>query len=91
MSSNRNLESYAIVQRKLAEFSEEELKPSRLLTGADLIAAGYTPGPRFTEILGAVEDAQLEGRIHTAGEAIEMVREQFPLETTDRPGYSSAP
>jgi poly(A) polymerase len=80
MSSNRNLGSYEIVKQKLAEFSDEQLKPSRLLTGADLIAAGYTPGPRFTEILGAVEDAQLEGRIHTAGEAIEMVRERFPTE-----------
>jgi poly(A) polymerase len=79
MSSNRNLGSYEIVKRKLAEFSEEQLKPARLLTGADLIAAGYAPGPRFTEILAAVEDAQLEGRIHTAGEAIEMVRERFPL------------
>lgn len=90
MSSNRRLESYTLVKEKLAELSEEELKPSRLLTGADLIAAGYTPGPQFTEILGAVEDAQLEGRIHTAGEAIEMVRERFPLETTGRPPYTSA-
>jgi poly(A) polymerase len=90
MSSNRNLDSYEIEKRKLAELSEEELKPSRLLTGADLIAAGYTPGPRFTEILGAVEDAQLEGRIRTAGEAIEMVRERFPLEATGRPPCSSA-
>jgi len=90
MSSNCRLESYTLVKEKLAELSEEELKPSRLLTGADLIAAGYTPGPQFTEILGAVEDAQLEGRIHTAGEAIEMVRERFPLETTGRPPYTSA-
>jgi poly(A) polymerase len=91
MSSNRNLETYEMVKQKLVELSEEELKPSRLLTGADLIAAGYTPGPRFTEILGAVEDAQLEGLIRTAGEAIEMVRERFPLEATGRPPYSSAP
>jgi len=90
MSSNRRLESYQAVKQKLLELSEDQLKPTRLLTGADLIAAGYTPGPRFTEILGAVEDAQLEGRIHTAGEAIEMVRERFPLETTDRPPYSPA-
>jgi poly(A) polymerase len=90
MSSNRNLESYQIVKQKLVEFSEEQLKPARLLTGADLIAAGYTPGPRFTEILAVVEDAQLEGLIHTAGEAIEMVRERFPLEATGRPPCSSA-
>lgn len=90
LSSNRRLESYDMVKAKLAELSEEQLKPSRLLTGADLIAAGYTPGPQFTEILGAVEDAQLEGRIHTAGEAMEMVRERYPLGFTDRPPYTSA-
>jgi putative nucleotidyltransferase with HDIG domain len=80
LSSNRRLESYAVVKEKLAVLSEEELKPQRLLTGADLIAAGYNPGPQFAEILQTVEDAQLEGRIHTAGEALEMVRERFPLE-----------
>lgn len=79
LSSNRRLESYDLVKQKLAEISEEQLKPPRLLTGADLIAAGYPPGPRFSEILGAVEDAQLDGRIQTAGEAMEMVRDRFPL------------
>jgi putative nucleotidyltransferase with HDIG domain len=79
LSSNRNLESYELAKRKLAEFSHEHLRPERLLTGADLIAAGYEPGPRFSEILSAVEDAQLEGRIRTSGEALEMVRTEFPL------------
>lgn len=79
MASNRRLGSYDLVKRKLAEFPDEHLKPPHLLTGADLIAAGYTPGPRFSRILAAVEDAQLEGRIHTAGEALEMVREIFPI------------
>ena len=50
------------------------------MTGADLIAAGYTPGPRFSRILTAVEDAQLEGRIRTAEEAMAMVRERFAVE-----------
>jgi putative nucleotidyltransferase with HDIG domain len=78
LSSNRNLESYAMAKQKLAEFPDEQLKPPRLLTGADLMAAGYQPGPQFTKMLAAVEDAQLEGRIQTAGEALEMVREMFP-------------
>ncbi len=90
LSSNRRLESYDMVKAKLAELSDEQLKPSRLLSGADLIAAGYTPGPQFPEILGAVEDAQLEGRIHTAGEAMKMVRERFPLGLTGHPPYTSA-
>jgi len=78
LSSNKNLANYELAKTKLAEFSVHHLKPERLLTGADLIALGYHPGLRFTEILSAVEDAQLEGRIHTQGEALAFVREEFP-------------
>jgi poly(A) polymerase len=81
MSSNRRLENYDLVKEKLGELTEEQLKPARLLSGADLIAAGYEPGPRFSQILHAVEDAQLEGRIHTAGEAMALVREQWPADS----------
>ena len=77
-SSNRNLESYEMVRRKLSEYAEETLKPEPLLTGADLIAEGYTPGPLFAVILAAVEDAQLEGELQTSGEAMQFVRERFP-------------
>jgi poly(A) polymerase len=49
-----------------------------LLTGTDLISEGYKPGPLFREILAAVEDAQLEGRLHDRGEAMEFVRQQYP-------------
>jgi len=44
-----------------------------------LIPAGYTPGPRFKEILSAVEDAQLEGRLAAREQAMEFVRRDFPL------------
>ena len=78
LASNRNLENYELLKRKLEELPEEQLKPAPLLTGADLIAAGYNPGPRFAEMLAAVEDAQLEGRIGSREEALAMVREMFP-------------
>jgi poly(A) polymerase len=77
-SSNRNLEAYDMVRRKLSEYGEEQLRPEPLLTGADLIAAGYAPGPSFSKILAAVEDAQLEGELQTSGEAMQFVRERFP-------------
>lgn len=79
MSSHGKLDNYFFVKRKLAEYSTEHLKPARLVTGADLIAAGYTPGPLFTEILRAVEDAQLEGQIQSTAEAMELVRSRWPL------------
>jgi len=87
MSSNRRLESYNFVLDKLENLGEEHLKPPKLLTGADLIAAGYRPGPQFTEILKIVEDAQLEGRVETAGEAMELVKKEFePRMDTDAHG-----
>jgi poly(A) polymerase len=78
LAGNRNLENYELVKRKLEELPAEQLKPPPLVTGADLIAAGYEPGPRFAGMLAAVEDAQLEGRAGSREEAMKMVREMFP-------------
>jgi putative nucleotidyltransferase with HDIG domain len=78
LSSNRNLANYEMVKQKLEQFPEEHLKPPRLVTGEDLMEAGYQPGPQFGEILAAVEDAQLEGEIGSREEALRLVREKFP-------------
>jgi poly(A) polymerase len=77
MAGSRHLDNYEFIRGKLAEYPDERLKPAPLLTGADLIAAGYKPGPQFSRMLTAVEDAQLEGAIHTPGEAMALVREMF--------------
>jgi poly(A) polymerase len=79
MAGSQRLESYELARHKLQQFPDEHLKPAPLVTGADLIAAGYHPGPLFSTILTAVEDAQLEGRIHSAGDGLALVREMFPL------------
>jgi putative nucleotidyltransferase with HDIG domain len=79
-NSNRNLETYRAVSEKLHELPPEQLKPPRLLTGNDLIAKGYRPGPRFSEILRAVEDAQLEGVLHDRDGALRWVEQKFPRE-----------
>jgi len=79
LSSHRNLDSYGFVQRFLAETPAEAVRPQRVLTGNDLSQMGYIPGPLFREILGAVEDAQLEGLIATKAEAEEYVRRKFAL------------
>ena len=51
--------------------------PARLLTGDDLIAMGYPPGPRFAEILDAVLDAQLEGQLRTPDDARAFVARTY--------------
>jgi hypothetical protein len=65
------------MQRKMQELPQDALKPRPLVTGSDLIADGYRPGPAFARILAAVEDAQLESRIHTRDEAMALVRARF--------------
>ncbi len=78
LGSHGKLRLYELARTKLAALPEEELSPPRLLTGNDLIAAGYAPGPLFQEMLGDVEDAQLEGRIATRQEAMEYVESRWP-------------
>ena len=79
LASHGNLSTYELVQKKLAEIPPEKIRPTVLVSGDDLIAAGYAPGPRFREILEAVEDAQLEGRLLSHEAAIEFVRREFPV------------
>ena len=77
LAAHGRLETYDFVRRKLLETPPEQLKPVPLIGGRDLIEAGYVPGPLFSRILEAVEDAQLEGRVNTRDDALALVREQF--------------
>jgi hypothetical protein len=79
LSSHHNLDSYGLVQRFLAETPAEQVRPLRVLTGNDLSEMGYIPGPLFSEILRAVEDAQLEGQIASKQEAEDFVKKKFAL------------
>jgi poly(A) polymerase len=78
LASHRNLSTYEFVRQKSEEIPPAILKPSPLVTGDDLIAAGHVPGPKFREILHAVEDAQLEGRLLSRDAALDFVRKEFP-------------
>jgi len=79
LASHGNLSTYELVRAKLAEIPPEKIRPAALVTGDDLIAFGYAPGPRFREILDAVEDAQLEGQLLSRDAALEFVKREFPL------------
>ena len=56
------------------------MNPVRLIKGSDLIELGYKPGPIFSEILNSVEEMQLEGNLTEKNQALDYVREKFPLE-----------
>jgi poly(A) polymerase len=78
-SSHRSLRLYHYTREKMAQLPPESMRPKPLIGGDDLIALGYEPGPLFKEILGAVEDLQLDGRLHTKDEGVRFVQGQFPL------------
>ncbi|HEX7287932.1 MAG TPA: CCA tRNA nucleotidyltransferase [Candidatus Angelobacter sp.] len=74
LSSHRDLALYDFAKHKFEEMPVEQIRPEPLITGHDLIAAGYMPGPQFKEWLTAVEDAQLEGTITAKEEAMRLVK-----------------
>jgi len=77
LSSHGHLDSYEFVSRFLEVTPPEQVRPERLLTGDDLQAMGFRPGPLFSQILRALEDGQLEGQIRTREEAEEYVLSNF--------------
>jgi poly(A) polymerase len=76
-SSHGHLGNYEFAKTRFEQSAPDELRPLRLVTGDDLIAAGYTPGPEFSRMLEVAEDAQLEARIHNKEEGLELVRSIF--------------
>jgi poly(A) polymerase len=77
MSSNGLVDNYEYLRAKQEEFGSEPqpLIPQPLASGHDLIAMGHEPGPRFRELLTAVQNLQLEGAITTREQALQWLRE----------------
>jgi poly(A) polymerase len=77
LASHGNLDAYEFVRRFLRETPPEEVRPPRLLTGEDLKAMGFSPGPRFKEILHAIEEGQLEGKLIRREDAVDFVLREY--------------
>lgn len=73
LASHRDLGLYEFAKENLHNMPPEQIRPLPLITGDDLIEAGYKPGRQFKELLTAVEDAQLEGSVTTKDEALSLV------------------
>ena len=76
-SSHGMMENYEFLVQKREEFANEPIIPPPLVRGDDLIAMGMKPGPRFGEILEAVETRQLEGALKTREEALDWVKKEY--------------
>jgi poly(A) polymerase len=77
LACHRILDNYRFVEKFIAETPAEQVRPERLITGEDLQALGFRPGPLYKQILQAVEDAQLEGKLTTKDDAILYVGAEF--------------
>ncbi len=62
------------------------IAPDALVTGDDLVALGFTPGPGFKALLDAVYDAQLEDRVGTRDEAIAIAQREAASHGVTRRG-----
>ena len=78
-SSHGMLDNYEFLVGKREEFANEPIIPPPLVRGEDLIALGLKPGPKFSEILEAVETRQLEGALKTREEALDWVKREYSL------------
>ncbi len=80
LAASGNLENWEFAREHFHSMPASVVRPQPLITGRELIAAGYPPGMRFREMLRAAEDAQLEGTVATTEEALKLVRKRFPPE-----------
>ena len=80
MAASGNLDLWEFVRERYEAMPAEVVRPQPLITGRELIAAGYKPGAGFKQMLRAVEDAQLEGLIATTEDALNLIRERFPIQ-----------
>ena len=72
LASHGRLDTHEFLREMLRRLPPDEIRPTRLLTGRDLIALGWQPGPHFRKVLDQVEDAILEGRVRTKAEALSL-------------------
>ncbi|MBV9875861.1 MAG: CCA tRNA nucleotidyltransferase [Verrucomicrobia bacterium] len=78
LGSHGDLQTYDLLINKQKEFENEPIIPPPLITGRDLIALGLKPGPRFGEILEAVQTAQLDGEIKDRAGAFRLLQTLEP-------------
>ena len=83
LSSNRNLGAYEFVKEFVSKAPAELVRPPKLLTGTDLLEAGFAPGPLLGKILAMVEEAQLNGELETPLEAKSFVESHFGADRKD--------
>jgi poly(A) polymerase len=72
LAAGADLNAVEFCEEFLRNTPQEEINPPALITGDDLITQGLKPGRHFKELLEAVRDAQLNGKIETKQQALNL-------------------
>src|SRR6266513_1089027 len=89
-SSHGMMNNYEFLLQKREEFANEPIIPPPLVRGDDLIALGMKPGPKFGEILEAVETRQLEGALKDRQQALDWIKQEYSSEAKAKKSRRSA-
>jgi poly(A) polymerase len=77
LAAHGDLTLYDFARHAYETTPAETVRPRLLVTGRDLIAAGYRPGTQFKAMLEFAEDAQLEQQVTTRADALTLLRSHF--------------
>ena len=80
LASGTDLTNYEFLLRARTEFGSEPLIPARLVSGKELLAAGWTSGPHLKDVLDSVQDEQLEGRLTSTDQALAWVQARYSVQ-----------
>jgi poly(A) polymerase len=89
-SSHGMMDNYEFLLQKREEFANEPIIPPPLVRGDDLIALGMKPGPKFGEILEAVETRQLEGVLKDREQALDWIKREYSSDAKTKKSQRSA-
>jgi poly(A) polymerase len=77
VAAGEDLADYTFARDTYEGWTPQDITPKPLISGEDLIALGFSPGPSFKEMLTRVEDEQLEGRIVDHAQAVDFVVKHY--------------
>jgi poly(A) polymerase len=77
LGSNGRLDVYDFLQQKAEELKQQPEIVPPLVTGNDLIALGFAPGPELGAALAEIREKQLEDELKTAEEAKEWAKRKL--------------
>ena len=66
------VEIIAPLKQRFEALEKTDFAPLPLVTGDDLVRAGFSPGPAFKKVLDSLYDAQLEGKVNDPAAAMQL-------------------